>query len=714
MATRDPFTSGLSFGSALVGSAIEKREAREAKKEEERLIDIAAVISQAHGPDVALFEFDRDGRTIPGKNFYANTPIVNEIRNRLINLSPAFEETLKYDGGKPGEYAGEVQLENGNSVLLNNTNTPSGIQPVTQNRSSNSEDPVLEVPRNSGAEMAQLAINDLHLEVDPTYLDRILLAQNVKGTPNLEELQKEILTKLRDPQTTDEERMFLLSTYLEETNKTETGGTETGGTETMNPDVVEEALSTPTTGTEPSGAPDSYGNVGVLQGKDLAIAEKNMGEYKEWADRMQIKGREEDPRYSDVRAHSEAAYAKRKADNNRTWSEFFTGSQEDKLKKLDKKIATYEESLTLSEGSAKRMGAERTLPKLYEQREKLLATAITTSSAKSTLGEDNNIPEPELIIADSEKLKEQFLKELEGGANAEQIAALQESRTKKILEKYNVENMADLFSQTKMTIQDKRSVGLTLARRIAITEGRRLGTTNIKDIAETGATAYTAIWGQIMHNDPTLTPDKLHTQQLALANYELNVTRFEDDFKNSMLGRSQKYSENLGEIKEYLFTNEEGESVKTPNSPTKGDNNAKIRKKVGVMAADAKRALQSINAGRGTPDDWDAIESYKDAVVFLAKVHAYKNRDVGLWTRITEFLTGEPEMGEADIDAQGSYFRIENVGENLELDFGNQQYFTRADMRHLVGDGSSNVFYSILTDERVTKNLEQRAQERSQ
>ena len=109
MATRDPFTSGLAFGSNLIAGQAARRQQRADRAERERLRDLGAQMSLA--VEQGYLEFDKDTALYKeGPRFNENSPVINETRTRLINLSPAFSETLKFDGDKQGRFAGETPI----------------------------------------------------------------------------------------------------------------------------------------------------------------------------------------------------------------------------------------------------------------------------------------------------------------------------------------------------------------------------------------------------------------------------------------------------------------------------------------------------------------------------------------------------------------------------------------------------------------------------
>ena len=650
----NPFEIGLRQGAGLIGAQIKNRDARAAKKENNRLIDLSAELSAASTSEIGyLIRDPQTGLFSEGPRFNEDSPVINEYRKRIINLSPAFEQTLKFDGDKQGRYAGEVQLDENTAVPT--TDTGNGIKELTLRGTSDADDPVVIVKPGFSKSMSSLALLDLNNDLDPTSVTRSQLAQNVTGQENTERQQKQrdnaILAELRNPQLSREEKTMLLSDY-EEAKQEESA-------------ILAEPVASKTT--EEAAPVFSTGRGSLIR---------------------------------DIKNYS-----------NRKVARQIEGTQK-RLEQAEARLEKFD-----PESNSYKALKNNTIPKLKEQIDNFKGRILEESAVDSELGPANKkgtIPEPEVVLQDAKELKEAFLKELEEGATDEQLETVKQERLNKILKKYNISSLAELAVNDKIKTSEQRVVGLALARQVAVTEGRRLGTTDITKIADNAATVYSQIWGGIMTGDMELTPEKIEELDIKLRKITLDEEKFANTFKTAIENRSEKYQTSIGKIKEYLFTDNDGNSVSAPNSPTKGPNNAKIRSEIGKLAADAKRASRNIRAGTADPSDYEAIDTYKDAVVFLAKVQAYKSRDVGFWTGITEVLFGEPEMGESDLEAQGSFFRIKDVADNDDLDLGNEQYFTKLNMRNLIGDGSSQVFYSILTDPKLQRSLQQIANERGQ
>jgi len=665
----NPFEIGLRQGAGLIGAQIKNRDARAAKKENNRLIDLSAELSAASTSEIGyLIRDPQTGLFSEGPRFNEDSPVINEYRKRIINLSPAFEQTLKFDGDKQGRYAGEVQLDENTAVPT--TDTGNGIKELTLRGTSDADDPVVIVRPGFSKSMSSLALLDLNNDLDPTSVTRSQLAQNVTGQENTERQQKQrdnaILAELRNPQLSREEKTMLLSDY-EEAKQEESA--------ILASKTTEEAAPAPSTTDKRKASRTGTGSEPYPEGEG-GFFTKQVKNYSNRKVARQIEGTQKRLEQAEARLEK-------------------FGPESNSYKALK----------------------NNTIPKLKEQIDNFKGRILEESAVDSELGPANKkgtIPEPEVVLQDAKELKEAFLKELEEGATDEQLETVKQERLNKILKKYNISSLAELAVNDKIKTSEQRVVGLALARQVAVTEGRRLGTTDITKIADNAATVYSQIWGGIMTGDMELTPEKIEELDIKLRKITLDEEKFANTFKTAIENRSEKYQTSIGKIKEYLFTDNDGNSVSAPNSPTKGPNNAKIRSEIGKLAADAKRASRNIRAGTADPSDYEAIDTYKDAVVFLAKVQAYKSRDVGFWTGITEVLFGEPEMGESDLEAQGSFFRIKDVADNGDLDLGNEQYFTKLNMRNLIGDGSSQVFYSILTDPKLQRSLQQIANERGQ
>jgi len=644
MATRDPFTSGLAFGSNLIAGQAARRQQRADRAERERLRDLGAQMSLA--VEQGYLEFDKDTALYKeGPRFNENSPVINETRTRLINLSPAFSETLKFDGDKQGRFAGETPIGGGNAVL--DTDTGDGISQITLKGTSAPDDEIVVVPEGFSNSMAELALFDLNLDLDPTSIQRSQLARNIQEQDRVSATQKkEILDILSSPEISREEKTLLLSDYYEETQQAD----------------------------DP--APDS------------------------------------------TDAPAPSTTDKRKASRAGTGSEpypegeggFFTNlknkSDQRKLDNATKKLNQANERLaTLDENSALYKGAKRTKARMEEIINELGGKALEESVATSKVKES---PDPDVLLQDSESMKQEFLQELEGKSlddlTRDQQELIRTDRVNDILKKYGITNINELSQNNKIKMSELRTVGVSLARQIAITEARRLGNTDMTSIGNYAQNVYTAIWGGIVAGDMNLTPQSLAEHQLKIEEFAQDKAKFLAGLTDDSRTRAQAYQQNLGDIAELLYNDGEKE-LSNPRSP-KGV--AKIRNKIITMERDAKRAIQAYQRGNATPDDYEAISAYKDALVLLARAEAYNNRDTGVWTSFIETLFGIDDFGQRDLDASGSYYKVSIDGQG-NFNFGSEQLFTKTDMRKLFGDSSSETLELILTDESLLANLRDRA-----
>lgn len=644
MATRDPFTSGLTFGSNLIAGQAARKQQRADRAERERLRDLGAQMSLA--VEQGYLEFDKDTALYKeGPRFNENSPVINETRTRLINLSPAFEQTLQFDGGKQGRFAGETPIGGGNAVL--DTDTGDGISQITLKGTSAPDDEIVVVPEGFSNSMAELALFDLNLDLDPTSIQRSQLARNIQEQDRVPATQKkEILDILSSPEISREEKTLLLSDYYEETQQADDPAPDS--TDAPAPSTTDKRKASRTgTGSEPY--PEGEGGF-----------------------------------FTNLKNKSD----QRKLDNATK-----------KLNQANERLAT------LDENSALYKGAKRTKARMEEIINELGGKALEESVATSKVKES---PDPDVLLQDSESMKQEFLQELEGKSlddlTRDQQELIRTDRVNDILKKYGITNINELSQNNKIKMSELRTVGVSLARQIAITEARRLGNTDMTSIGNYAQNVYTAIWGGIVAGDMNLTPQSLAEHQLKIEEFAQDKAKFLTGLTDDSRTRAQAYQANLGDIAELLYNDGENE-LSNPRSP-KGV--AKIRDKIITMERDAKRAIQAYQRGNATPDDYEAISAYKDALVLLARAEAYNNRDTGVWTRFTEWLFDKDDFGQRDLDASGSYYKV-NIDGQGNFNFGSEQLFTKTDMRRLFGDSSSETLRLILTDRRLLENLADRA-----
>jgi len=590
----DPFTSGFKFGSNLIAGQSANRERNAQREERRRLRDLGAEMSL--GVEQGFLAYDEETKLYTqGPRFNENSPVINEIRNRVINLSPAFQETLKFDGDKQGMFAGETSIGDGKAVL--NTDTGNGIKQITLDGTSNQDDQIVVVDEGFSNSMADLALFDLNLDLDPTSIQRSQLARNIQEQERVPLAQKkEILDILSTSEISRGEKTLLLADYYEETQQAD--------------DPVPDAPD----------APDAPA---------LSTTDKRK--------------------------------ASRTGTGSEPYPEgeggFFTNlknkSDQRKLANSTKKLNQANERLaTLNENSALYKGAKRTKARMEkiinELGGKALEESVTTSKVKDS-------PDPDTLLQDSESMKQEFLQELEGKSlddlTNEQQELIRTDRVNAILKKYDITNINQLSQNNKIKISELRTVGVSLARQIAITEARRLGNTDMTSIGNYAQTAYTAIWGGIVAGDMNLEPQKLAEHELKLQKFVQDKTEFLTGLTNDSRTRAQAYQENLGDIAELLYNDGENEL----SNPRRPRGVAKIRNKIVTMEKDAKRALQAYQRGNATPDDYEAISAYKDGLVLLARAEAFNTRDTGVWTSFTEWLFASGSYYKVDIDGQGNF-----------------------------------------------------------
>ena len=615
----DPFTSGFKFGSNLIAGQSANRERNAQREERRRLRDLGAEMSL--GVEQGFLAYDEETKLYTrGPRFNENSPVINEIRNRVINLSPAFQETLKFDGDKQGMFAGETSIGDGKAVL--NTDTGNGIKQITLDGTSNQDDQIVVVDEGFSNSMADLALLDLNLDLDPTSIQRSQLARNIQEQEQVPvKQQKEILDILSTSEISRGEKTLLLADYYEETQQAD--------------DPVPDAPDAPdaTDATDATDAPASSTTDRRKTGRTATVVE--------------------------VKSYSERKKARQ--------IDIAQGRLDEAQKRLENADP---------ESNVYKVLKSKTIPKLQERLEGYQSSILEESVATSKVKES---PDPDVLLQDSESMKQEFLQELEGKSlddlTNEQQELIRTDRVNAILKKYDITNINQLSQNNKIKISELRAVGVSLARQIAITEARRLGNTDMTSIGNYAQTAYTAIWGGIVAGDMNLDPQKLAEHELKLQKFAQDKTEFLTGLTNDSRTRAQAYQENLGDIAELLYNDGENEL----SNPRRPRGVAKIRNKIITMEKDAKRALQAYQRGNATPDDYEAISAYKDGLVLLARAEAF-----------------------------GSYYKVDIDGQG-NFNFGSEQLFTRTDMRRLFGDSSSETLKLILSDKRLLANLADRA-----
>ena len=644
----DPFTSGFKFGSNLIAGQSANRERNAQREERRRLRDLGADMSL--GVEQGFLAYDKETKLYTqGPRFNENSPVINEIRNRIINLSPAFQETLKFDGDKQGMFAGETSIGDGKAVL--NTDTGNGIKQITLDGTSNQDDQIVVVDEGFSNSMADLALLDLNLDLDPTSIQRSQLARNIQEQERVPvEQQKEILDILSTSEISRGEKTLLLADYYEETQQAD--------------DPVPDAPDAPdaTDATDATDAPASSTTDRRKTGRTATVVE--------------------------VKSYSERKKARQ--------IDIAQGRLDEAQKRLENADP---------ESNVYKVLKSKTIPKLQERLEGYQSSILEGSVATSNKGE--GAPDPATVIQDSEAVKQEFLQELEGKSlddlTNEQQELIRTDRVNAILKKYDITNINQLSQNNKIKISELRAVGVSLARQIAITEARRLGNTDMTSIGNYAQNAYTAIWGGIVAGDMNLDPQKLAEHQLKLEQHDLKYKEFFKNLETDNLTRSEAAAEDIGTVAELLFTKEDGTASFDPRDPEKIP---KLRKKLITMQRKAELSLRKYKAGTATSADYDTIRAFKDAMLLSAKSKAFINRDPGFWQSFLEIFIDTPDLGQRDLDVAGAYYSVESL-ENGNFDFGNSQIFTRSDMQKLFGDKSAETLRLIIEDDRLQRNIQE-------
>lgn len=703
MATPDQaFISQFSVSSKMLAM----RNERDARRKQEKLKDSSKLFSLLEQNNMIS---SADGQITLQNDFFAKTSKARELRKQLVNSTKTIKGLFDYvdsDTGEllPGKFGGTVELKNGNVAALNETT--SGVEPITVNRSTSEDDPVVEMPPGVDVELGELALTELMMDINPSFIDMARMAEitnkNINERTRVDKIQKQadLIKELKNPKLNPAEKSQLVENFLaslpEQTTPEQT---------TMDPDQA---------------VLDGEGQA-VAEGLDTDIPVETTQEPIEGAFRGMRTGtdaKEEWKALGNYLKPSEAKQVQRLKKQNTVYRERIKKYTGDKNKKY-----------TVND-SRKRL--ERNLDKIEALEAKNLMLSNKDLEGKNTTPDNpaikkNEVPTREAVIAAATARIES------GELEDAELQIIKDQRLQTMFEKNGIKSIADLITSTSIGFAQRNEAFISLSYKMAIDQSREFGADGATKIQTLFKSNYTSMFGALVNRDPNLTAEKLQKAYREEVEFDNTLEMHNIDLANKEKAAQDLRIKPLADLITAYNTIEVDGTVTTVREPKRLQNHpnrAAIKISLQKLKTSTKTPIQKLKNGETLSSaDVVALESYAEAVVMVARGEAYLNRqnEIGWLRRVGEnrsiiWWVDKPDLGEGDLQIGGSLselgflFSTNRKGEKVYngFDFGDEMLINNRELDKILGDGSSQQIQLILADPRFQAAIKEKEKDKDQ